>query len=413
MPHLATMSVTIRAACGLAAAFALAACKHEGPHAIAQPVLTQSVATQPAPTALPDPTSAVPVTPPSPPVRTAAQLRKAKMLAEVVLRLKGADLSADADTKAMVDKALAANQGTPTFVEITEAFALKDRDADLLQIAIEHPAESVAALAMRLVLANSGTEAVQKALEGRDAAAIAQVLGNANDQRALGLLLPIVQDNARDLSLRQESVRALGQFESGTMEILALYQNKALPSELQAVAAGVLAKAPWDNVRAEVQRALPPPAAADAKLPPIPELATRTGDAAHGEVIFGSLCVACHQVAGRGIDYGPNLSAIGNKLGKDGLYLAILYPDAGVEFNFETTLLGLRDGNSAIGIVQSDTDQEVAIKSIGGTVSRYRTADIVRRTKQKSSSMPTGLQSGLRQQDLIDLVEYLAGLRGQ
>lgn len=407
--------MNVRLACYLAVAFVLAACKPEARPGMAP---AAGVANGPAPgPAVPkaaptDPVPAASPAPPSPPVRTAAQLRKAKMLAEVVLRLKGTDLSADADTKAMVDKALAANQGTATFVEIVEAFALKDRDAELLQIAIAQPAESVAALAMRLVLANGGTETVQKSLQGPDAAAIAQVLGNANDQRALALLSPIVTDASRDLSLRQESLRALGQFETGTRQILALYQNKSLPPELQNVAAGVLAKAPWDEVRAEVQRALPPPSVADAKLPPIAELAARSGDAAHGEVIFGSLCFVCHQVGGKGIDYGPNLAAIGNKLGKDGLYLAILYPDAGVEFNFETTLLALRDGNSAIGIVQSDTDQEVAIKSIGGTVSRYPKADIVRRTKQKTSSMPTGLQSGLRQQDLIDLVEYLSTLRG-
>ncbi len=146
----------------------------------------------------------------------------------------------------------------------------------------------------------------------------------------------------------------------------------------------------------------------DGALPPIHELVARTGDAVRGELVFGALCSTCHQVAGKGIAFGPELTAIGSKLGKDGLYLAILYPDAGIEFNFETTLLGLRDGNSAIGIVQSDTEQEVAIKTIGGTVSSYRTADIVRREKQKTSSMPTGLQGSLRQQDLVDLVEFLA-----
>lgn len=91
--------------------------------------------------------------------------------------------------------------------------------------------------------------------------------------------------------------------------------------------------------------------------------------------------------------------------------MAILYPDAGVEFNFETSQLNLRDGNSAVGIVVSDTEQEVAIKSIGGSVAKYRTRDILTRSKLASSSMPTGLQASLHQQDLIDLVAYLAGLQ--
>lgn len=341
----------------------------------------------------------------------AIKQRNARLLAEVVLRLRGADLATDAETKAMVDKALAANQGTPAFVEIVEAFALRDHDAELLRIAIDHPAESFGALALRLVLANSGTAAVTAALQGPDAVAVARALGNANDQRAIALLAPIVEGEGRDLPLRLEVVRALGQYEAGALALLARCQAKTLPADLQSVAAGVLANAPWDTVRAEVQRTMPAPATLDAKLPPIHDLAMQSGDAARGERVFGTVCITCHRVAGQGIDYGPDLSTIGSKLGKDGLYQAILYPDAGVEFNFETTLLGLRDGNSAIGIVVSDTDEEVAIKSIGGIVNKYRAADVVRRSKQKTSSMPTGLQGSLRQQDLVDLVEYLAGLQ--
>ena len=71
------------------------------------------------------------------------------------------------------------------------------------------------------------------------------------------------------------------------------------------------------------------------------------------------------------------------------------------------------DGPQAavVGIVVSDTADEVAIKSIGGVVNRYRTADVVRRSRQKTSSMPTGLQGGLREHELVDLVEYLVALR--
>lgn len=375
---------------------------------------------QPTPTppqaapAIVAPAAAVPIRSAEPaptPVVDARQQRKAKLLAEVVLRLTDADLASDAETRLMVDRALDGNRGTAAFVEIAAAFALKDRDDDLLRIATDHPAEAFGAQALRLVLSHRGTAEVAKALQERDAAAMATALGNANDQRAIGLLAPIVADHARDLPLRQEAVRALGKYEAGAMALLELCKQKTLPAELLALAAGVLASAPWDAVRAAVQQAMPAPAAADAKLPPIHELAAKTGDAAHGEQVFAAFCMSCHQVAGRGIDFGPNLSEIGSKLGKDGLYLAILYPDAGIEFNFETTRLALRDGNSAIGIVVSDTDAAVAIKSIGGLVTSYPVADITSRTRQVTSSMPTGLQGSLRQRDLVDLVEYLATLQ--
>lgn len=382
--------------------------------AAAPAVSAPEVVPTPAPEVVTEPPPPPPQQDPAPPAPVdPAAARKAKMYAEVVLRLRGTDLTADPDTRSMVDKALLANRGTATFVEICEAFALTDRDGELLQLAIAHPNDAAGAQAMRLVLDHGGLAAVTDALAGVDAAAVAAALGNANDQRVLPLLTAIVTDPARDAGLRQAAVRAVGRFEAGAMSLLSLCEGQTMPADTRGVAVAVLNSAPWDTVRAEVRRLLPPPSAADKQLPPIPELAQLSGDVARGEKVFGALCITCHQVGGKGVDYGPDLSAIGDKLGKDGLYLAVLYPDAGVEFNYETTLLTMRDGNSAIGIVVSDTPDEVAIKAIGGTVTKYRTADIEKRSKQASSSMPSNLQASLRQQDLVDLVEFLAGLRGK
>ena len=54
---------------------------------------------------------------------------------------------------------------------------------------------------------------------------------------------------------------------------------------------------------------------------------------------------------------------------------------------------------------------DVAIKAIGGIVTKYKTAEIVNRVAQKTSSMPAGLQAAMTQQELVDLVEYLAALK--
>ncbi|MBA3937560.1 MAG: c-type cytochrome [Planctomycetes bacterium] len=342
-----------------------------------------------------------------------AKARKAKRYAEVVMRLKGADLATDAETRALVEKALVANRGQPAFVEIVEAFAIKDQDAELLKLAVAHAADATGAQALRLVLTGSGLDPVAKVLAapGQDALAIATALGNANDQRAVALLEPLLADGARDLALRQEAVRALSKYEGGAHVLLDLRKAKKLPVELRALSASVLANAPWDSVRAEVAASQPAPATSDGPLPPIAELAKKPGDQARGAQVFAGICVACHQVDGKGVDYGPKLTEIGSKLGKDALFEAVIYPDAGIEFNFETTVLTLKDGNTAIGIVVSDTDQEVALKAIGGIVTKYQTATIAKRTKQKTSSMPTGLQAGMTQQSLVDLIEYLAGLK--
>ena len=339
------------------------------------------------------------------------KLRKAKLYADVVMRLKGADLSADAKTKSLVDKALTANQGLPAFVEIADAFAITDRDPELLRLAVRYRADATGSQAVRLVLAHGGSAALSAALAGPDAAALVTALGNASDQRALTLLLPLVSDATRELAVRQEAVRAAGRYEEGAKALLELRKDKKLAADCTALAASVLANAPWESIRAEVGKSMAVPETTDGPLPSFAQLSAKPGNAAHGEQVFGGICVTCHQVNGKGIDFGPNLSEIGTKLGKDALYEAVVYPDAGIEFNYETTVLTFKDGNSAIGIVVSDTDAEVALKAPGAIVTKFPKSAIASQTKLKTSLMPTGLQRAMAQQDLIDLIEYLSSLK--
>jgi putative heme-binding domain-containing protein len=339
------------------------------------------------------------------------KLRKAKLYADVVMRLKGADLAADAKTKGLVDKALKANAGLPAFAEIVEAFALKDHDDELIAIAVAHPDDATGSSALRVVLANGSLEAIGRVLATADGPALARALGNANDQKAVALLTPIVVDRGRDLALRQDAVRALGKIEQGARALLDLVVSGRL-KDLKVLAGGVLVNVPWDALRDEAAKLFPPPQSKDnLALPSNAELAKRSGDAANGERVFGGICTGCHVVNGKGVDYGPGLSEIGSKLGKDALFEAVLYPSNGIEHNYSTTLLTMKDGNTAIGIVVSDTEQDVALKAIGGIVTRYRKADIASQVTQKTSSMPTGLQAGMTQQELVDLIEYLASLK--
>ena len=71
----------------------------------------------------------------------------------------------------------------------------------------------------------------------------------------------------------------------------------------------------------------------------------------------------------------------------------------------------LKNGDEAYGLIVSETADELAIKAVGGAVTRYKKADILQRQKQKVSIMPSGLQQAMTIQELVDLVEYLATLR--
>ena len=43
---------------------------------------------------------------------------------------------------------------------------------------------------------------------------------------------------------------------------------------------------------------------------PVAELAKRSGDAANGEKVFGTVCAICHQVNGVGTKLGPALNGL-------------------------------------------------------------------------------------------------------
>jgi putative heme-binding domain-containing protein len=143
-------------------------------------------------------------------------------------------------------------------------------------------------------------------------------------------------------------------------------------------------------------------------LPAIAELAKMTGKAEHGEQIFGTFCIICHQAAGKGIDFGPNLSDVGARLPKEAIFQSIIDPNAVIAPGFEQVTIKLESEDVAIGIVAAETDQELKLKALGGAVNTYKKSDIVSRVKGKMSAMPVGLQRAMSAQDLVDLVTFLS-----
>ena len=146
-------------------------------------------------------------------------------------------------------------------------------------------------------------------------------------------------------------------------------------------------------------------------MAPIAELATRRGDPAMGEEVYAQLCATCHVVGGEGIDFGPALSEIGDKLPKEALYRSIIHPSEGISFGYEGYLVKLKDGSQAVGYVASETEDAIELRMAGGVTARYEKAEIESRTQLDRSLMPDGLYQAMTEQDLVDLVQYLTTLR--
>src|SRR5260221_606089 len=298
---------------------------------------------------------------------------------EALSRLQGVDLNQNPKIKEAVFRVLEKTRGTASFVKLVKQFKLTDQSAGLLEVAVQNPANETGVEAMRMLLGNHDFPLLQRTLEGTNdiaATKTAEALGNANTREATRLLLPLLDDPKRDPALRKQAVRSLAQTSDGAVALLKLAKEEKLGEDVKRIASAELNRARWAEVKEQAATLLPSRQGKDAQaLPPVAELLKMTGDAANGARVFSAPtagCSTCHQVKGQGVDFGPNLTESGSKLGKDALYEAILNPSAGISFGFEAWQLQLTSGDEAYGLIVSETAEGLALKAVGGIITRYK-----------------------------------------
>ena len=213
-------------------------------------------------------------------------------------------------------------------------------------------------------------------------------------------------------ALRRSASDALGSSWQGEITLLRLVEAKKIPPAYVNPALVYLSGVWNSDVRQKARALLGLGQGKDAKpLPPVAILESRTGNVAAGKVVFGQYCGICHQVNGEGINFGPALSEIGSKLGKDALYKSILYPNSGINFGYEGYTVVLKNGDTAVGIVESKTATELILRLNGGSKRTFNMSEVASVTELPNSLMPEGLHRAMSEQELVDLVEYLADQR--
>lgn len=348
-----------------------------------------------------------------------SEAERTALAVEALSRLQGVDIEKNPQLKAAVLKVLERTRGTPNFAKLVQQFKLKEQEPGLLEVAVRNSSNETGVEAMRLLLAGNNDALLQKSLAGtnaEDAVRIVEAIGNAGEKDASRrLLLPLLENPKKEPALRKQAVRSLALSAEGAQAILALAKADKLPDDLKLTASSELNRARWPEIRNEAAKVLALPQGRNAEpLPSLAELVKMKGDPANGAKVFSSAnvgCNTCHQVKGQGVDFGPNLSEIGSKLGKDALFESILEPSSGISFGYEAWQLDLKSGDEAFGLLASETADEIALKAVGGIVTRYKKSDVVHRTQMKLSVMPSGLQQNMTTQELVDLVEYLYSLK--
>lgn len=308
--------------------------------------------------------------------------------------------------------ALQQTKGTVAFVNLVDKFFLKDKQNDLLQLATEHGDQEAGAMAADLLLKFNAVEILQQGLHKNDSSSLLllQSLRGKGSTTAITLISQVVRDSSLSIFLRKNAVQVLGSSWPGEEKLLTLVKSPSFEKALKPVAAGVLFNVYRSRIQREAAEYLDKPATQGSALPTIKELLASTGNAQNGKLLFETHCSSCHRIDMEGEKFGPELSQIGEKLAKDGLYRAIIYPSEGVSFGFESTRVIGDDETEYMGIVASETETEITLNLPGGSTVTYPKEKVKRIEKDSHSLMPS-LAGGMSKQELIDLVEYLTSLK--
>lgn len=133
---------------------------------------------------------------------------------------------------------------------------------------------------------------------------------------------------------------------------------------------------------------------------------TLTGDSAKGGVVFQQRCAVCHKDGDTGFAVGPDRASFRNK-GKPLLLLAVLDPDREVAPQFARTTVTGKDGGLSAGITVSESLEGIRLMMPAGQEVNLPRSGISKIERDAGSLMPSGVDEGLTNQEMADLLAWL------
>ena len=107
-----------------------------------------------------------------------------------------------------------------------------------------------------------------------------------------------------------------------------------------------------------------------------------------------------------GVDFGPDLGTIHN-WSPDAIMANILAPNLSISSGFDLWAVELKDGGSFQGIISSETPTVIMLKNAGREERTVKRTDVQSLKALNMSSMPSGLEKQINQQQMADLIAYL------
>lgn len=346
------------------------------------------------------------------------QARNDEILIRALERTVNNPADQPAEIAVVIARHLQRLRGTPEFLKMVEKYGYDGVNDDLMTMALAGENDSLSVDAVRMLVKNdSGKRLITDSIRSMPEAPsvrLTRLLGLLATEPAVAILVGLVSDGEIPYPVRSAAVRGMSGNLMGAKRLLKLAEESKLWPDTRLLAGGLLGRHDNQEIRTAALSVLPLPTQADSvPVPAIDELVRLAGDVQRGETMFRgkATCSNCHVVNQFGKQVGPDLSEIGTKLSSEAMYVSILDPNAGISHNYETYIALLDSGQVINGLLISQTDEEVILRTAEAIDRKVPADEIVEMKKSEKSIMPEGLHQTVDRQGLVDIVQYMTTLR--
>lgn len=314
---------------------------------------------------------------------------------------------------------IASAKGTPEYLQLVQRFEFESEYPALFEIVKRAEDRQLSADAMNVLLDKVKLGRIHHAVVTAEQPVrehLCDALVNSGNRRGQFVLKGIALRKEVNLGIRAYAVKRLGETRVGGRDLMAMLDDKKRPMDAAiepAIAAAMHGSSDPDVRKCATERYPLAETSDKRQLPTIAELVKRKGQVDRGKSVFSlaGTCAKCHVVNGVGVEVGPDLSEIGDKLTKTSLFESILFPSAGISHNYETWMVMLDDGQVITGLPVGETAAELQVRDAQGILHRIPNRSIEQKQQRVVSLMPADLHKAMSEQELVDLVEYLSHLK--
>ena len=135
---------------------------------------------------------------------------------------------------------------------------------------------------------------------------------------------------------------------------------------------------------------------------------SQPGNASPGRVVFNKVCAQCHTLFDSGGKVGPDITGA-NRTDLNYLLENILDPNAVIPNEYRSAEIETKDGRSLTGIVKQSDGTKLVLQTANELLTLPKN-EIASQRQTELSMMPEGLLAPLSDQEVRDLLYYLARL---